>query len=239
MLNTKRAAFLILAVLFIIAVAVSLRSITSSKPAIAEFSELPVIIIDAGHGGTDGGATVDGVLEKDINLDICLVLRDIFIANGFDVVMTRDTDVSIHDYGIKSVKKQKTSDLHNRLAIVDSHPNAIFLSIHQNKYSSGKAKGAQVFYSPNNPESRELAEILQEDFISMLQPDNNRLCKKAGKNLYLMYKAKCPSVLIECGFMSNSDELANLTDSDYQAQVAFTAFCSVMRFMGLNSEIET
>lgn len=239
MLMIKRAAFLFCAVLFLSAVVVSLRSITRSKPAIAEISSLPTIIIDAGHGGTDGGAAVGGVVEKDINLSISLVLRDIFLANGFDVVMTRDADISIHDEGIKSVKKQKTSDLHNRLAIVESYPNAIFLSIHQNKFDSGKAKGAQIFYSPNNLQSRELAELLQQDFISMLQPENTRLCKKAGKNLYLMYKAKCPAVLIECGFMSNPDEAARLTDADYQAQVAFTAFCSVMRFMGLDNAIET
>lgn len=161
------------------------------------------------------------------------------MANGFDVIMTRDTDISIHDEGIKSVKKQKTSDLHNRLAIVESYPNAIFLSIHQNKFGSGKVKGAQIFYSPNNPQSRELAELMQQDFKSMLQPDNKRLCKKAGKNLYLMYKAKCPAVLIECGFMSSPDEVAKLTDEDYQAQIAFTTFCSVMRFMGLDNAIET
>lgn len=153
--------------------------------------------------------------------------------------MTRDSDISIHDEGIKSVKKQKTSDLHNRLAIVEAYPNAIFLSIHQNKFDSGKAKGAQIFYSPNNTQSRELAELLQQEFVSVLQPENTRQIKKAGKNLYLMYKAKCPSVLIECGFMSNPGEVARLTDADYQSQVAFTAFCSVMRFLGLNNAIET
>lgn len=230
----KRSAIIICAVLFLGAVIASLRSITRVKPVIADISSLPVIIIDAGHGGIDGGAVAGGIVEKDINLAICRVLRDIFVANGFDVVMTRDSDISIHDEGITSVKKQKTSDLHNRLAIVNSYPDAIFLSIHQNKYDSGKAKGAQIFYSPNNPQSRELAELMQKDFVSMLQPDNNRKCKKAGKNLYLMYQAKCPAVLIESGFLSNSEELAKLTNTDYQAQIAFTAFCSVMRFLGLD-----
>lgn len=235
----KRAALLLFAVLFIGVIIASLRSIMLSTPTIAEISALPTIIIDAGHGGVDGGAVANGIVEKDINLAIGLVMRDIFMANGFDVIMTRDSDISIHDDGIKSTKKQKTSDLHNRLAIVNSYPNAIFLSIHQNKYESGKAKGAQVFYSPNNPQSRELAELLQKDFVAVLQPENTRECKKAGKNLYLMYKSKCPSVLVECGFMSNAEEAARLVEPDYQSQIAFTAFCSVMRFLGLNTAIQT
>lgn len=176
-------------------------------------------------------------MEKDINLAISLVLRDIFAANGFQVVMTRDSDISIHDDGITSTKKQKTSDLHNRLAIVNSYPNAIFLSIHQNKFESGKAKGAQIFYSANNPQSREFAELLQRDFSLMLQPDNTRQCKKAGKNLYLMYKAECPAVLVECGFMSNPEEFNRLVDYEYQSQVAFTIFCSAMRFLGLDGAV--
>lgn len=231
----RRAVPIFCAVLFVAAVVGSLRSITRVTPVIADITSLPVIVIDAGHGGIDGGAVAGDIVEKDINLAICLVLRDIFTANGFEVVMTRESDISIHDESVSGVKKQKTSDLRNRLAIVDSHPNAIFLSIHQNKYESASAKGAQIFYSPNNAQSRDLAELMQQDFVAMLQPENHRQVKKAGKNLYLMYQAKCPAVLIESGFISNAEEAAMLTDSDYQAQIAFTTFCSVMRFLGLDA----
>lgn len=156
--------------------------------------------------------------------------------NGFEVVLTRDTDISIHDDGISSVKKQKTSDLHNRLAIVESYPDAIFLSVHQNKYSSSKSWGAQIFYSPNDPRSEDLAARLQDSFIAALQPDNHRKYKKAGKNLYLMYKAKCPAALIECGFLSNPDEAAMLNGEQYQQKIAFTVFSSVMRYLGLEQQ---
>lgn len=217
----------------------AIRSITRAEPVMAGLTALPTIVIDPGHGGLDGGAVTKdgGVVEKDINLAIGLVLRDIFTANGFDVVMIRDTDISIHDEGVTGTKKQKTSDLHNRLAIVNSHPDAIFLSIHQNKYSSSSSWGAQVFYSPNNPLSEQLAGVLQDDFISMLQPENKRKHKKAGKDLYLMHKAECPAVLVECGFLSNPAEAELLTETEYRSKVAFTIFCSVMRFLGLEARV--
>lgn len=236
----QRVIILFACVLLFVWMAASVRSITSVKPVMADLTTLPTIIIDAGHGGLDGGAVGAGgsIVEKDINLAICLTLRDIFTVNGFDVVMTRDTDISIHDEGINSVRKQKTSDLHNRLAIVEAYPNAIFLSIHQNKYTSPKSRGAQIFYSPNDPRSKDLAACLQDSFLSQLQPDNTRKYKKAGKNLYLMYKSKCPSALIECGFLSNSAEAAMLNDERYQQKIAFTIFCSVMSYMGLDKQIE-
>lgn len=234
----RRVIVFLSCALFFAWLTVSIRSITKVKPVMADLTTLPTIIIDAGHGGLDGGAVnANGsIVEKDINLSICLTLRDIFIVNGFDVVMTRDTDISIHDDGIKSVRKQKTSDLHNRLAIVESYPDAIFLSIHQNKFTSAKSRGAQIFYGPNDPRSEELASSLQSGFIAELQPENTRKYKRAGKNLYLMYNAKCPSALIECGFLSNNDEAAMLNDERYQQQIAFTVFGSVMRYLGLDQQ---
>lgn len=215
---------------------VSVRSITRLKPVMADLTTLPTILIDPGHGGVDGGAVGGGglVIEKDINLQIGLMLRDLFALNGFDVVMTRDTDISIHNEGITSVKKQKTSDLNNRLALANADPNTIFISIHQNKFTSSKSKGTQIFYSPNNPNSERYADILQDHFFLMLQPDNNRKYKKAGKNLFLMYKATCPAVLVECGFLSNSGDVALLTDEAYQSKISFIVFASTMKFLGLD-----
>lgn len=233
---SRRVIAVAICIVPVCAVAWSLRSIMAVKPVMADFKANPVIIIDAGHGGSDGGAVGDGgIIEKDINLAISLTMRDIFTANGFDVIMTRDTDISIHDEGVKGTRNQKVSDIHNRLAVVESHPDAIFLSVHQNKFTSAGSKGAQIFYSPNNPQSEQLAAILQEEFISALQPENHRKYKRADKNLYLMYHAKCPSVLVECGFLSNPEEARRLTDTEYQSQIAFTTFSSVVRFLGLNA----
>jgi N-acetylmuramoyl-L-alanine amidase len=157
-----------------------------------------------------------------------------FIASGFRVIMTRETDISIHDEGITATRKQKTSDIHNRLAIAESQPNVIFLSIHQNKFEQSSSHGTQIFYSPGNQLSERLAAVLQENFAANLQPDNTRQTKKAGDNLYLMYNAKCPAVLVECGFLSNSEEAARLTDPEYQNQIAFTILGSVVRFLELD-----
>lgn len=209
----------------------SIFEITRVTPTMADFTDLPTIVIDPGHGGHDGGAVANGVIEKEINLAIGLMLRDMFTVNGFDVVMTRTTDVSIHDPDVKGTKKQKTSDLKNRLKIVEAEPNTIFISIHQNKFTSAKSWGTQIFYGPNNPQSERLALIMQEDFISLLQPENERGIKKAEKNLYLMFQAKCPAVLVECGFLSNENDAALLKEPDYQRKAAFAVFCSTLRFL--------
>lgn len=213
----------------------SVYSISVAVPVMAEYATLPTIIIDPGHGGVDGGAVgVDNIVEKDINLDIGLTLRDIFLVSGFEVVMTRDSDLSIHDEGIESVRKQKTSDLHNRLAIAEAHPDALFISLHQNKFGDSRSHGAQIFYGPKNEQSEKLARILQGNFVADLQPENNRQCKEAGKNLFLMYSARCPAVLVECGFLSNPEEAARLVDPDYQAKLAFVTYRSVMEFLELD-----
>jgi len=216
----------------------SLFSFVESIPTALQSGGLPVIIIDPGHGGLDGGAVgVDNIVEKNINLSLALILRDIFEVNGFQVIMTRTEDVSIHDEEVKGVKKQKTSDLRNRLKIVNAHPNAILISVHQNKFGESSSKGTHVFYSPNNPNSQRLAKILQDGYVANLQPDNKRVEKVAGKNLYLMTQATCTGVLVEYGFLSNSGEAHRLLDQEYQAQLAFTTFCGVMEFLELDQPL--
>lgn len=231
----QRAVFAIVAIFFGLGALYSLYGIWRTTPVMAEVTTLPPIVIDPGHGGGDGGAVgVDDIVEKDINLGICLTLRDIFTANGFDVVMTRSTDISTHDEGITGVRKQKTSDLHNRLALVETTPGAIFFSVHQNKFKDSRSRGAQIFYGPQNEQSQKLANILQENFTRELQPDNHRQIKQAEKNLYLVHTAPCPSVLIECGFLSNREEAHLLTDPEYQSKIAFVVFRSAMEFIDMD-----
>lgn len=228
----KRVILVLVGFLVVYNIASSLRSIARDVPVVADMEFLPTIIIDPGHGGLDGGAVgVDGIVEKDINLAISMTMQDMFKASGFQVIMTRDTDVSIHDQGITGTRKQKSSDLRNRLAMVESHPNALFISVHQNKFGSASSHGAQMFFSPNDPQSQRLALILQDNMAAALQPDNTRQIKKAGKDLFLMYNAKCPAVLMECGFLSNSQEAHMLVDSDYQNKIAFVAFASVLEYL--------
>ena len=195
----------------------------------ASFSLSPTIIVDAGHGGFDGGAVAfDKTLEKDINLSIAKKLCEAFELYGFNVVMVREKDIAIYD---ESAAKKKTSDIHNRLKLTEEYPDSIFLSIHQNKYQQEKSWGTQVFYSPNHPKSQQLAQIIQMNIVEQLQPDNNRKIKKAQSNLYILSKSKVPSVLIECGFISNKKECELLKTDQYQRKIAYLILESVVKFL--------
>jgi len=194
----------------------------------------PVIIIDPGHGGIDGGATgPNNIVEKDINLEIAFILRDLFAVNGFEVVMTREEDISIHDPGTSGIRAQKRSDLRNRLDFTERFTDNIFISVHQNKFGDPDQRGTQVFYGPNHPGSELFAELVQRNVVSMLQPENRREHKRGGRNLFLIYEARGPAILVECGFLSNPQDVKNLTDRQYQAQIAFAIFCSTMEFLGM------
>jgi len=197
----------------------------------------PVFVIDPGHGGPDGGAVgVNGVIEKEINLTISLKLRDMLEFWGFDTVMTRETDVSIHSPEADSVKEMKTSDLHNRLDIVEATPNSVYLGIHQNMFGQSQYDGAQIFYGVHSSESERLAECLQTGFVSKLQPENIRQTKKAEKNLFLLSNISGPAVLIECGFISNPQEAALLCDEEYQNKLVFVIFTAVAEYLSESTE---
>ncbi len=177
------------------------------------------ILIDAGHGGMDGGTVAeDGTLEKNINLAIALSMRDMLTICGFPVTMTRETDVSIHDPESSSTRQQKVSDMHNRLALYDTVE--LVISIHQNHFSVAKYSGTQVFYSGNHPDSQLLATCVRHTVLDYLQPDNQRELKKATDGIYLLYHTQTPAILVECGFLSNVQEREQLKDTAYQQQMA-------------------
>ncbi len=194
--------------------------------------QLPVIVIDAGHGGVDGGSVgVDGTVEKDINLAIALKLRDTLEFYGFETVMIREEDKSIHSAGADTIREKKVSDLHNRLSIINGTANCLSISIHQNYFEQSKYSGTQVFYSPNNDNSEKLAEIMQKAIVSALQNDNTRQIKKADKTLYLLNNAENPAIMIECGFMSNGEELHRLKTEEYQKQMALSITNGILKYV--------
>ncbi len=198
----------------------------------AKATDLPIIVLDAGHGGMDGGCTsATGVCEKGINLNILLNLRDMLVTYGYEVEVTRDTDISIHDSGIEGVANQKSSDMDNRLALFNKHKNAVCISIHQNQFTDSKYSGAQMFYSATNSKSQKLAEILQKKFVAYLQPENRRETKLCGKELFLCYFSENPTVMAECGFLSNPEEAEKLNTEEYQKQVAFTLFSGINEYV--------
>lgn len=202
----------------------------SYVPAFVKNKTSRQVVIDPGHGGEDGGAVVDDVFEKDINLKIAKILKELLDVSGVQTIMTRTEDVSIYDEGADSLRKKKCSDLINRLKIANENENAIFVSIHQNKFPQTKYWGAQVFYGSENEHSKELAEQLQRTTVKMLQPNNRRNIKPVKDNVYLIYNAKTPAVLCECGFMSNKDEMALLKDESYQKKMAFSIYAGILKF---------
>ena len=145
--------------------------------------------------------------------------------------VTRDCDKSIHDEGIEGIAAQKSSDMDNRLALFNKNTNAICISIHQNQFTDSKYSGAQMFYASTNKKSESLARSLQNSFVQFLQPENTREIKQCGKELFLCYYSENPTVMAECGFLSNPDEAALLNTEESQNKVAFTLYSGIMNYL--------
>ncbi len=187
------------------------------------------IIIDAGHGGEDGGATsCTGVLESSINLEIALRLDDLMHFLGYKTTMVRTTDTAIHTQG-NTIAARKASDLKQRVKLANETANALLISIHQNYFSDERYSGAQVFF-PVTPGSEELGKLLQREFVSSLNPGSKRQAKKAS-GIYLMEHIECTAVLVECGFLSNREEEQNLRSADYQKKLCCVIASSVGCFL--------
>ena len=212
---------------------ICVSSIGSKKTA----QKLPTIIVDAGHGGADGGAVAnDGTAEKVINLQIAKKVESLCRLFGYDVIMTRQDDDAVCDEGLSTLRQKKVSDIKNRFKLMQDNPDALFVSIHQNKYSDSSQSGTQVFYSPNNSSSMFLAECIQNSISSSLQPDNRRMTKKCGSSVYLLYHARSTAVMVECGFVSNDGELKKLKNEDYQKQMALAIVSGINDYIS-NEEV--
>lgn len=236
-IKNDKLVFFAVMVMFLSFILLSVGRITDAKPVSLQASLNPVIIIDAGHGGADGGAVgVDGIVEKDINLNISLKLRDMLKICGYDVVMVREDDRLIYDEGVTGIRNQKSSDLVNRLNFTKNYPNSVFISVHQNQFRASSCNGTQIFYSPNNPQSEDFAAITQRMFVEMLQPDNTRQQKAVGDNIFILYKAQTPAIMVECGFLSNYKEAYKLIDPEYQSQIAFVVNCSTLEYLNTRDQ---
>ncbi|USF25456.1 hypothetical protein N510_000368 [Firmicutes bacterium ASF500] len=178
------------------------------------------LILDAGHGGEDGGAvSITGVPESQINLAIVLKLRDVLGLYGVDPVVLREEDISLHDNEAGTLREKKRSDLKNRVALVEEVEGGTLLSIHQNTYPGSRYHGTHVFYAPTEG-SQKLAEHFQNSIKTALQPDNERAIKQIPDTVYIMNHVTCPAILIECGFLTNPGEEALLRDEDYQRKLS-------------------
>ena len=193
------------------------------------------IIIDAGHGGEDGGAvSVTGVYESKLNLEIALRINDLLHLLGVQTEMVRTEDVSVYTEG-STIAQKKVSDIRHRVALVEQTPNALLVSVHQNQFSEAKYRGAQVFYAKTDG-SQALAEQLQAALAVQVDPNNHRACKQA-KDIYLMEHVSCPAVLVECGFLSNSAEEALLRDAAYQKKLAAAVAGTIFSYLEEADEV--
>lgn len=190
------------------------------------------VIIDAGHGGEDGGAvSQSNIFEKDINLAVAFSLRDLLVANGVSVVLTRSEDILLYDRTVNYQGRKKALDLAARRKIAEETENAIFVSIHMNAFPLEQYCGLQVWYSQNSPDSIILAQTIQDFAAKKIQPENDRRVKPATSAIYLLHHLQCPAVLVECGFLSNPQEAELLASEDYQNQLAFLLFLSITEGM--------
>lgn len=182
--------------------------------------ERPTLVLDAGHGGEDGGAvSLTGVPESTINLAIVEKLDLLLGLCGRAPVVLRQSDVSLHDPDADTLREKKASDLKNRVAAVEETEHAVLLSIHQNMFTNARYHGAQVFFAPTEG-SQELAAHAQEILRQTVDPSNERQAKPIPDTVYLMNHISCPAILVECGFLSNPEEEGKLRSEGYQLQLA-------------------
>lgn len=186
-------------------------------PVAAVDSSGITLILDAGHGGTDGGAvSVTGKPESEINLEITLRIRDLAAFMGISPALTRETENIDYPEDADTIRSKKVYDQKNRVAFINSFENAVLISIHQNKYQSSRASGVQVFYAND---AEEFASNMQNRLTELLMPNNKRTASKIPDSIYLMSHIECPAILIECGFISNPEEARLLEASDYQKKL--------------------
>lgn len=204
-------------------------SFGNDKNASVPLNERVTVIIDAGHGGRDGGASSDdGTLEKDLNLAVAKKVKALLSVCDINIVMTRESDIMLAE---ESSTHKKRDDLNARLHTADKYENAIFVSIHMNKFPVKKYSGLQVYYSKNNAGGKILADMIGEKTALFLQKDNDRKSKAADSSIYILHNIRVPAVLVECGFLSNDEETKLLKNEEYQDKLATLISMSILDFI--------
>ena len=197
----------------------------------ASASPTVTVVLDAGHGGEDGGAVSGKIYEKDLNLDITKAVGAYLSQNGINVVYTRTEDVLLYDRNVNYKGRKKILDLAARLRIARQTENAVFVSIHMNSFPNEKYKGLQVYYSKNDKNSKIMAQTIQNKARNILQPSNDRKPKEATSAIYLLDRLEKPAVLIECGFLSNPEDRALLSTPEYRQKVSLMIAESLAQYL--------
>jgi len=198
------------------------------------FEDKVLFVIDPGHGGEDAGcSSAKGLLEKDLNLSVARDISAILNAAGYTTVLTRTEDTLLYDMyrdRMDYTGYKKIYDLKNRMRFTEETQAKYFVSIHMNKFPQTQYSGLQVYYSPNDPGSVQMADRIQSYVQKYVQPENERKTKKATKGIYLLHRMEIPAVLVECGFLSNEEEAALLSDASYRKTLSLGIACAIMEY---------
>ena len=204
---------------FVLGAAIAIALVSPKKVEVLANTESKVIVVDAGHGEPDGGATANGIVESDLNLEIAKKLEEVLLENGYEVIMTREDENNIADKdNQRSITEMKKSDLNNRVKIINESGAALCVSIHLNKYDSPKYWGWQTFFNENSEEGKKLADNIQKSIGEFIDKKNTRQALKIS-GIKIVDKTNIPVVIVECGFISNKEEATLLQDDDYQSNL--------------------
>lgn len=226
----KKSLIVLLVLIFTFVSCICLNNVLVGQKAVSYETKTgeKCIVIDAGHGGMDAGtSSADGTAEKDINLAIALNLYDFLNICGINSRLIRDNDSEFYPNG----EYRSRSDLYNRLDYVNSIDKAVLVSIHQNHFTDPNERGMQVWYTGNVASSKALADNILNNTKMFIQPDNTRSNKQSDDSYYILYKAQVPSVMVECGFLSNPQEAANLQSSAYRKRLACTITLGITQYI--------
>ena len=230
------ALFCIISALISLILIFFMQNFSFSMPNTLAVNPTPVtIVLDAGHGGEDGGCEGNGLVEKDLNLDITLRIASLLRNQGVNVVLTREIDELLYDKNSDYEGKKKYQDVRRRLEIAKDQENPVLVSIHMNYFAKTQYSGLQVWYSKADAKSRILANLVQNNVKNSLQPNNKRGIKEATSSIFLLDNASFPAILIECGFLSNVDEARALGDENYRQKLAEIIFTSIMSYISQNN----
>lgn len=210
---------------------IAIANVTNNSSAVSAVpSSNHIIILDPGHGGADGGALAeDGTIEKDLNLKIALKVQNLLQQSGCTVFMTRSDDRSLSTIEDEINKMRKVADLNNRRVLVDKLDVDAFVSIHMNTFQDSQYFGSQTFYSSSPADSKYLADYIQEE-IRLIDPQNQRETKNGSGSIFILNDVSIPSVVVECGFLSNEMDLERLKSEDYQNKLAGAIYNGIVRF---------
>ncbi|MEG1441952.1 MAG: N-acetylmuramoyl-L-alanine amidase CwlD [Oscillospiraceae bacterium] len=200
------------------------------KPTMALPTTNKTIVIDPGHGGVDAGASDNGLEEKEVNLSIALKLKEYIQQSGGVAILTREEDEGTHNNDRPNGVSQKQSDLEMRKNMAEEYSADAFVSIHMNKFPQAQYKGSQVFYANEPEQSRKLAESIQQALKDVLQDGNTREAKSNERNVLILKEVKVPSVIVECGFLSNPEEAELLKSDEYRDKIAWAIYIGIVKY---------